>query len=198
LPRIRDPAPHFRKPPQLNKWGVPHINPQGRHLGFSSTMASQSTSQTIVGVFKDVYPNIDPSTDETDTFKGKVVYVSGASSGIGKETALAFSQMVASVAFADWCEAATKRRLRRLRSLEIGLLLWAGMLRNLRTQSRCTRRRRQTHLYLVEGTNNYCNLSNSQAGIMDDPYSTAYSISRLPACTCALLASGKVLETLLM
>jgi NADP-dependent 3-hydroxy acid dehydrogenase YdfG len=92
--------------------GFHHINPEERALAVNQTeraMASQSNSQTIVGVFKDVYPNIDPSTYGPGAFKGKVVYVSGAGSGIGKETALAFSQMGASVAFADWREDAAKK-----------------------------------------------------------------------------------------
>jgi 3-oxoacyl-[acyl-carrier protein] reductase len=67
------------------------------------------SSETIVSVHKDVYPAIDPSIYSPEEFKGKVVVVTGSGSGIGKETALAFSRLGAKVAFTDWrLEAAQK------------------------------------------------------------------------------------------
>src|SRR5271170_5522163 len=60
------------------------------------------SSETIVPNYKDVYPSIDPSNYSPEDFKGKVVVVTGAGSGIGRETALAFSRLGAKVAFTDW------------------------------------------------------------------------------------------------
>lgn len=61
-----------------------------------------SVQEPTVGVFKDVYPSIDPSIYPPDHFKNKVVVVTGSGSGIGKETALAFSQLGCKVCFTDW------------------------------------------------------------------------------------------------
>lgn len=61
-----------------------------------------SVQEPSVGVFKDVYPSIDPAIYPPDHFKNKVVVVTGSGSGIGKETALAFSQLGAKVCFTDW------------------------------------------------------------------------------------------------
>jgi NAD(P)-dependent dehydrogenase (short-subunit alcohol dehydrogenase family) len=61
---------------------------------------------TTVQVYKDLYPAIDPANFGPQEFKGKVVVVTGAGSGIGKETALAFSRLGAKVAFTDWREEA--------------------------------------------------------------------------------------------
>jgi NADP-dependent 3-hydroxy acid dehydrogenase YdfG len=62
-----------------------------------------------VRVYKDIYPAIDPSSFDAEHFKGKVVVVTGAGSGIGKETALAFSQLGAKVCFTDWREEAAQK-----------------------------------------------------------------------------------------
>jgi NADP-dependent 3-hydroxy acid dehydrogenase YdfG len=59
-------------------------------------------SSTIVEAYHDVYPSIDPSIYSPHEFKDKVVVVTGSGSGIGKETALAFSRLGAKVAFTDW------------------------------------------------------------------------------------------------
>jgi NADP-dependent 3-hydroxy acid dehydrogenase YdfG len=67
------------------------------------------SSTTSVQVYKDIYPAIDPKNFDAQEFKDQVVVVTGAGSGIGRETALAFSQLGAKVAFADWrLEAAQK------------------------------------------------------------------------------------------
>lgn len=55
-----------------------------------------------ISVYKDVYPSIDPSIYSPNHFKDKVVVVTGSGSGIGKETAMAFSQLGAKVCFTDW------------------------------------------------------------------------------------------------
>src|SRR5271154_1421178 len=66
-------------------------------------------SSAIVEAYHDVYPSIDPSIYSPTEFKDKVVVVTGSGSGIGKETALAFSKLGAKVAFTDWrLEAAQK------------------------------------------------------------------------------------------
>jgi 3-oxoacyl-[acyl-carrier protein] reductase len=59
------------------------------------------SSGKLFQTYKDIYPTIDPKTYTTE-FKDKVVVVTGSGSGIGKETALAFSQLGAKVAFTDW------------------------------------------------------------------------------------------------
>ncbi|KAI0275409.1 NAD-P-binding protein [Gloeopeniophorella convolvens] len=47
---------------------------------------------------KDVYPTIDPKAHyDTQTYRGKVVLVTGASRGIGRETAIAYAKAGASV-----------------------------------------------------------------------------------------------------
>jgi NADP-dependent 3-hydroxy acid dehydrogenase YdfG len=67
------------------------------------------SSDPTVGVYKDVYPAIDPKNYSPSDFKNKVVVVTGSGSGIGKETAMAFSQLGAKVCFTDWrLEAAQK------------------------------------------------------------------------------------------
>src|SRR5271154_838475 len=58
-------------------------------------------SSVILNTHFDVYPAIDPSNYIADQFAGKVVVVTGSGSGIGKETALAFSGVGAKVAFTD-------------------------------------------------------------------------------------------------
>ena len=58
-------------------------------------------SSVILNTHFDVYPAIDPSNYTADQFAGKVVVVTGSGSGIGKETALAFSGVGAKVAFTD-------------------------------------------------------------------------------------------------
>jgi 3-oxoacyl-[acyl-carrier protein] reductase len=60
------------------------------------------SSEPTIGVYKDVYPAIDPKNYSPSAFKDKVVVVTGSGSGIGKETALAFSQLGAKVCFTDW------------------------------------------------------------------------------------------------
>ena len=59
------------------------------------------TTEAAIPSRKDVYPGIDAAGYDTDTFKDKVVVVTGAGSGIGKETAMAFSQMGAKVVLSD-------------------------------------------------------------------------------------------------
>jgi NADP-dependent 3-hydroxy acid dehydrogenase YdfG len=68
-----------------------------------------SQTEPAIPVHKDVYPAIAPSIYSPDEFKDKVVIVTGAGSGIGKETALAFSQLGAKVVFTDWREDAAKQ-----------------------------------------------------------------------------------------
>jgi NADP-dependent 3-hydroxy acid dehydrogenase YdfG len=81
-------------------------------LAANINKADQSALTTIMADFiptyKDVYPGIDAASYDADTFKDKVVLVTGAGSGIGKETALAFSEMGAKVVFSDWREDAAK------------------------------------------------------------------------------------------
>ena len=60
------------------------------------------SSAPAIPVYTDVYPAIDASNYSSETFKDKVVIVTGAGNGIGRETALAFSQLGAKVVFADW------------------------------------------------------------------------------------------------
>jgi len=67
------------------------------------------STEPTVPVYKDAYPGIDASSYDPDTFKGKVVVVTGAGSGIGKESALAFSKMGAKVVFSDWREEAAQK-----------------------------------------------------------------------------------------
>jgi NADP-dependent 3-hydroxy acid dehydrogenase YdfG len=55
----------------------------------------------VFKTYEDVYPTIDPKNYTTE-FKDKVVIVTGSGSGIGKQTALSFSQLGAKVAFTDW------------------------------------------------------------------------------------------------
>jgi NAD(P)-dependent dehydrogenase (short-subunit alcohol dehydrogenase family) len=51
------------------------------------------------------------------TFKGKTALITGAASGIGRATALAFARAGASVAVADWDEAGTKETVRQISAL---------------------------------------------------------------------------------
>jgi len=62
------------------------------------------SSQTVLNSYKDVYPSISPSIYEPNEFKDKIVIVTGAGSGIGRETAMAFIQVGAKVCFTDWNE----------------------------------------------------------------------------------------------
>jgi len=68
-----------------------------------------SSAKIEIPVYTDVYPGIAASNYDPNTFKGKVVVVTGAGSGIGKETALAFSEMGAKVVFSDWREDACRQ-----------------------------------------------------------------------------------------
>ena len=49
-------------------------------------------------------------TSKTGRFRGKVAFVTGAASGIGRAAALAFSRSGASVVVADVSERETRRR----------------------------------------------------------------------------------------
>lgn len=55
-------------------------------------MSSQSEQALKLATHSDVYPAIDPSTTLSDSAAGKVVFLAGASRGIGRATAAAFAK----------------------------------------------------------------------------------------------------------
>jgi short chain dehydrogenase len=83
-------------------WSRKYVTDGGPLRGFNLPTSLTMSRKTIVPAYKDVYPSIDASIYTPGEFKDKVVVVTGAGSGIGRETALAFSQLGAKVAFVDW------------------------------------------------------------------------------------------------
>jgi shikimate 5-dehydrogenase len=55
-------------------------------------MLSLETQNLALPVHQDRYPAIDPRTTLKDTAAGKVVFIAGASRGIGQATAVAFAE----------------------------------------------------------------------------------------------------------
>jgi 3-oxoacyl-[acyl-carrier protein] reductase len=89
-------------------------------------------SGTVVpGFYKDIYPAIDPSNFSRKEFEEKVVVVTGSGSGIGKETALAFSRLGAKVVFTDLKPDSAQRAAGEAKQYGSPTLAIAGDVRKL-------------------------------------------------------------------
>ena len=92
---------------------------------------------------KDVYPAIAPETYSKEEFEGKVVIVTGSGSGIGKATALAFSELGAKVAFTDLTIEAAQSAADEAKRFGNKTIAVAGNVTNLKDMEKLAEETRQ-------------------------------------------------------